>query len=102
MTDATMRDDVELLLAPSDLWRRHGPVNVIMTLASPLLALAAVVGLVVKGTFSATQLLLVAMMMAVPLMNRQVLRSALAIVSRRPYLTFSDAGLHVDGCIFDS
>jgi hypothetical protein len=97
-----MRDDVDLLLAPSDLWRGHGPLNVILTLASPLLAVAGAVALVVKGTYGATQLLVVAMMMAVPLANRQVLRSALAVVSRRPYLTFSDSGLHVDGCVFDS
>jgi hypothetical protein len=97
-----MRDDVDLLLAPSDLWRRHGPLNVIVTLACPLLALAGAVALVVKGTYSVTQLLVVAMMMAAPLTNRQALRSALAIVSRRPYLTISDSGLHVDGCIFDS
>jgi hypothetical protein len=75
---------------------------VITTLGSPLLGVAALVALVVKGSYATTSLLAVALMFAFPLANRQVLRSTLATVSKRPYLMLSDAGLYVDGCIFDS
>jgi hypothetical protein len=98
----TPNERLDLSLASSDLWRRHGPLNVIVTLGSPFLGLAGAIALVAKGTHGTMSVLVLATMLAAPLTNRQLVRSAFAIVSRRPYLTLSDSGLHVDGWLCDS
>jgi hypothetical protein len=97
-----MSERFDLLLAPSDLWRRHGPLNLIATLGSPLAGLASAVVLATTETFSTTSVFVLALLLAAPLTNRQVLRSIVAVVSMRPYLTVSGSGLHLDGCVFDS
>jgi hypothetical protein len=96
-----MTERLDLLLSPSDLWRRHGPVNVISTLGLPL---AGVITVLFASTaiFSTPSLFVLALMFLAPLTNRQVLRSAVATFSSRPYLTLSASGLHVDGCVLDS
>ncbi len=99
-TTATER--LDLLLAPSDLWRRHGPLNLLLTLGMPAAALVLAVVLVAKDGVSTTSGLVVAALLAAPLWNRQVLRSTLAVVSARPYLTLGDFGIQVHGCLFDS
>ena len=73
-----------------------------MALVSPLLGLCLATLLVAENSYTMASVFLLAMTLAVPLANRQVLRSLFAAFSKRPYLTLSDAGLHVDGCLLDS
>lgn len=97
-----MTEPTHLHLSRSDLWKRHGFLNVAMTLGAPLVGSTAAFALVVGHRFNLTAMALLVLLLAFPLANRQVLRSALAIVSNRPYLTFFEDGLRVDGGLKDS
>jgi hypothetical protein len=78
-------------------------MNLGMTLLSLLLLPYLVVLLISHSAPRATLHLAagVAVLIVFVLMNQGVLRSLLAIVANRPYLTLTDAGISVDGGLFD-
>ena len=92
---------VALRLDRHDWWRTHGLFNVFMVVLGLLfLALPAV--LWIWGRIAPHQLWLAVVIGVVVLAGEQrVLRSMFAVVSDRPYATFSDWGIVVDGGLFD-